>query len=67
MIVLAVLVTKFIKKLKYVVDKAEHAVDSVSAAGDILRNASGPLAAAKVVRNIMKHYNNAKGHTKGRK
>jgi hypothetical protein len=55
-IVLMVLVIKLIKQLKVIVDHAEKAVDSVSTAGEFLRNVSGPLALAKLIRNIMKHY-----------
>ena len=59
-ILLVVLVTRMVKKLQLVVDKAEQAVESVSTAGDILRNASGPLALAKVIRNIVKQYKGKK-------
>lgn len=57
LIVLVVLAIKLIKQLKIIVDRAERAVDSVSTAGAMLRDASGPLAILKLVRNIVRHSN----------
>jgi uncharacterized membrane protein len=57
LIVLIVLAIKLMKQLKLIADRAEKAVDSVTTAGDLLRNASGPLAIAKLVRNLVKHHN----------
>ena len=54
--VLILLAIKLMKKLKLIADQAEKAVDSVSTAGDMLRNASGPLAIAKLVRNLVKNH-----------
>ena len=56
LIVLVVLAIKLMKQLKLIVDRAEKAVDHVTSAGDMLRNASGPLAVLKLVRNLVKHY-----------
>jgi hypothetical protein len=55
-IVLGVVLVKLINKLKYLVEQAEKAVDSVTTAGEMLKNASGPLAVVKMLRNIVKHY-----------
>ncbi len=60
LIALLVIVTKLVKKLQLIAAAAEKAVDSVSTAGDMLRNASGPLAVAKLVRNMVKHYKSGK-------
>ncbi|HEX8226474.1 MAG TPA: hypothetical protein VF572_01240 [Candidatus Saccharimonadales bacterium] len=59
-IILVSLAIKLMKKLKMIADQAEKAVDSVSTAGDVLRNASGPLAIAKLVRNLVKKHNDKK-------
>ncbi len=57
--VLVVLAIKLVKQLKLIADRAETAVDSVTSAGDMLRNASGPLAIAKLVGSFArKHYKN---------
>jgi len=53
-IVFLVLTLRLIKSVKQVVGKAEHVVNSAEAATDILKNAGGPLALLKVIRNIMK-------------
>jgi len=55
-IVLFVVLVKLINKLRYLVEQAEKAVDTVTTAGELLKNASGPLAVVKMVRNIVKHY-----------
>lgn len=55
-IVLVTLAIKLMKKLHTIADHAEKAVDSVATAGDALRNASGPLAIFKMVRNMAKNY-----------
>lgn len=55
--IVLVFVFKLIKSIKGVVAKAEEAIDSVEAASETIRNigenASGPLAFAKVIRNII--------------
>ena len=50
------LAIKLMKQLKLIADRAEKAVDSVSSAGTMLRNASGPLAIVKLVRNMVKQH-----------
>jgi hypothetical protein len=53
-IVVLVMIIKLAKAVRTVVAKAEHVVDSAEAATEVLKNASGPLAFLKLVRNIMK-------------
>lgn len=60
LIVLLSQVIKLVKQVKLIADKAEKAVESVSTAGEMLRNASGPLAVVKLVRNMVKHYNKSR-------
>jgi hypothetical protein len=45
---------KVVSSVKRVVAKAEIVVDSVESATEVFRDASGPLAFIKIVRNIMK-------------
>lgn len=57
LIVLLTMVIKLMKQLKLIADQAEKAVDSVTTAGDMLRHASGPLAIAKLIGNLVRrHY-----------
>ena len=53
-IVMLVLVIKLLKTVKQVVGKAEQVIQSAEAATEVLKNAGGPLAVLKIVRNIMK-------------
>ena len=55
-IILMLLAIKLIAQLKLVADRAESAVDTVAAAGVMLRNASGPLAMIKVVASLVRKY-----------
>lgn len=52
-IIAVVLVIKLIKMIKLIVAKAETVIDSVESAADVVKNASGPLAAFKVIKNIV--------------
>jgi uncharacterized protein YoxC len=54
--VLIVALIKLIKKVKELTDKAENAVDGLSQAGAMLKNASGPLAVARVAVKLFKKY-----------
>lgn len=54
--ILIILAIKLTKQVKLVADRAEKAVDTVASAGYILRDASGPLAIVKVVRNLVKEH-----------
>jgi hypothetical protein len=55
--VVMVAVLKLVKSIKRVVAKAEDTIESVGEATEVIknisRNADGPLAALKVVRNII--------------
>ena len=53
-IVILVMVIRLVKTVRRVVEKAEHVIQSAEAATDVLKNAGGPLAVLKIVRNIMK-------------
>lgn len=56
LIVLIVLAIRLMKQLKMIANQAEKAVDTVAAAGDVLKNVSGPLAIVKLLRNLMKQH-----------
>jgi predicted PurR-regulated permease PerM len=49
-----VLIAKLIKSVRHLVDKAERVAESAEEAADLLKNASGPLAMFKLIRNIIK-------------
>jgi hypothetical protein len=49
-----VVIAKLISAAKRTLAKAEQVIDSAEAATDIIKNAGGPLAAIKIIRNIMK-------------
>jgi hypothetical protein len=53
-LVVLVLVIRLVKTVRRVVGKAEQFIESAEAATDVLKNAGGPLAVLKIVRNIMK-------------
>ena len=55
-IVLAVIAVKLVRQLKLIADRAETAVDSVASAGVLLKNASGPLAVAKLATKMARKY-----------
>jgi hypothetical protein len=52
-IVTAVYIIKLVKNTRRVVAKAEDVLDTAEAAAESLRNVGGPLAALKLVRNIV--------------
>jgi hypothetical protein len=52
-IILLVVGIKLVKAVRKVVLKAEHVIDSAEATTDILKNAGGPLAVFKIIRNIV--------------
>lgn len=52
-IIAIVLVIKLIKNIKAIVLKAESVIDSVETAADVVKNASGPMATLKVIKNIV--------------
>ena len=53
-IVVLILLAKLIQGIRHIVERAEELVETASEAAEMLRNASGPLALFKVVRNILK-------------
>jgi hypothetical protein len=55
---------KIVSMVKQVVAKAELVVDNVESATEVIRDASGPMAAIRVLRNIIKMTNR---NSKGRK
>jgi hypothetical protein len=52
-IIMLVFGIKLVKAVRKVVVKAEHVIDSAEAATDVLKNAGGPLAMLKIIRNIV--------------
>jgi hypothetical protein len=44
---------KLIKSVKRIITKAETVIDSVETAADVVKNATGPLATLKVIKNII--------------
>lgn len=58
-IVAAVYLVKLAKNVRKVVAKAEDVVDSAEAVTEAFRNVGGPLAALKLVRNIVQIVNKA--------
>jgi CHASE3 domain sensor protein len=53
-IVVLVLISKLIKSVRRMVEHAEQVVETAGTAAEMMRNASGPLALFKVLRNVMK-------------
>lgn len=52
-IILLVVLVKLVRSTRRAVAKAEHIIDNAEAASDILRNAGGPIAVLKIIRNII--------------
>lgn len=52
-IIIAVQVVRLLKAINRIAEKAEKVVESAESVGRIFRTASGPLAAARVVQNIV--------------
>jgi len=52
-IVVLVLLARLLKAVRRVVERAEELVSTASEAAEMLRNASGPLAFFKLLRNVM--------------
>jgi len=53
-IAVLVMVAKLIQSVRRIVDQAEKVVETAGEAAEMMRNASGPLALFKVVRNMVK-------------
>jgi hypothetical protein len=59
-IVIGVMFIKLLAQIRRVVDKAEHAVQSAEAVGEVIKNIAGPataMRAAKFVFNIISRHN----------
>lgn len=52
-IIVLIMIAKLVQSIKRVVEQAERVVETAGEAADMLRNASGPLALFKLVRNMM--------------
>jgi hypothetical protein len=52
-IVVLVLIARVLKAVHRIIEHAERVVETAGTAAEMLRNASGPLAFFKVMRNIM--------------
>ncbi|HVU59245.1 MAG TPA: hypothetical protein VHC98_00160 [Candidatus Saccharimonadales bacterium] len=55
-IVVLILIAKLVASIRRLVEHAERIMETASDAAEMLRNASGPLAAFKVLRNIMRGF-----------
>jgi hypothetical protein len=53
LIAAVVILLKLLGAVRRAVQKAESVIDSVEAATDVIKNASGPLALIKVIKNIV--------------
>jgi hypothetical protein len=53
-IIVLVMAIRLAKTVRRVVEKAEQVIQSAEAATEVLKNAGGPLAMLKIIRNIMK-------------
>ena len=53
-IVLLSMAIKLVKQARMLLDRAENAVELVGSAAQSIRNVSGPLAAVKLIRTIVK-------------
>jgi hypothetical protein len=52
-IVAMIFLLKTVKAVRRLLDKAEELVDSAEAVTEVFKNVKGPLAAAKLLRNII--------------
>jgi hypothetical protein len=52
-VIVLVLIARLVQALKRIVNDAERIVETAGEAAEMLRNASGPLALFKVVRNMV--------------
>lgn len=59
-IVVLVMVLRVLASIKGVLARADHVVDSVEAAADVLKDAGGKLAVFKVLKNIIDLVNHRK-------
>ena len=59
-IIVLVLIAKLVQAIRQLVARAEDLVETAGEAAEMLRDASGPLALFKLVRNIMKAVDKAR-------
>ncbi len=59
-VVAGVMLIKLLKSIKHVVVKAEEVIDSAEAVADSFKNVGGPLAALKLLKNIVELVNKTK-------
>ena len=52
-IALTVLSIKLVNSVKEIVAKAGSVIDSVETAADVVKNASGPIATLRIIKNIV--------------
>jgi hypothetical protein len=52
-VVVVVQVIRLLRVVRRIIDKAETVIESAETVGTIFKNASGPLALVRVVRNVM--------------
>lgn len=59
-IVLTVGLVKLTRTIQHIASRADHAIDNVEAVTETFKNAAGPLAAGKVIMNIVNMMNKGK-------
>lgn len=59
-IVVSVLTAKLLKEIRLLIARAEELADSAAQIGEIFKDASGPLALIKLIRNIINSFNKKK-------
>lgn len=64
-IVIAVQVIRLMRTVNHIAQKAETVIETAESVGKVFKNASGPLAAAKLVQNIVESVTQHK-HNKGK-
>lgn len=52
-IIIAVLIIKLLRKVQYIAQKAESVIESAESVGTVFKNAAGPMALVRVIRNII--------------
>lgn len=57
-IIIAIQVIRLLKAINGIVQKAESIVETAESVGRVFRNASGPLAAARLLANIVEGVSN---------
>ncbi len=60
-IVVSVLAAKLLKEIRQLIARAEQLADSAAQLGELFKDASGPLALIKLIRNIINHFTKSSG------